>query len=505
MQRSYEFLKEGTVGQRLKFLANDTFYYGIASAISSFLAIFKVPILTRCFGAHDYGVIDILAVWEGIFVLFIIMGLDSGLARYYYEVDTPENRKRVVSQALFCQLGACIIMTAGVFFFASQFSTSIIHVPKRLDVVQLLALCFPGVFLVQFSRNLLKWILARNRFIFISLGSSASVILLTIFFVMILKMDIKGVFLAEFIGMTIFGIIGLIFCRHLISIPRDIEFIGPMFRFCLPYFAIGIMAAFVPAIDRYFVSTMLNFEMLGFYAVGYKLASIIRLPISAFQIAWNPLALSIYKSSNSSQTYRSVLLLYTACMCILAFMVCACAQPLIIILASSSYLRGLPVVLPLIFSVIIESIGCMLGFGIDLSKKTYFSVISYIVGLLVTVACVILLIPLFGIAGAALGILIGNIVKAGCYFIFGHKVYFLKLPLMQPVIMLFISIFMLAIVNYGAYRSPLMGWLFAGGMFPLLLLFFWKIGISTYERNLLKTGIRQLRKGNKLSPIIPHD
>jgi O-antigen/teichoic acid export membrane protein len=163
------------------------------------------------------------------------------------------------------------------------------------------------------------------------------------------------------------------------------------------------------------------------------------------------------------------------------------------------------VVIPLTFSFIAESIGWMLGLGIDLSKKTHFAIINYLLGICATLAGVLFLIPLLGITGAAYGVLIGSIVKAVCYYFFGHKVYPMKLPLFRPAFMFFSSIITLLIVHYTYHFSTLIGWLFTFGMFFMLLFVFWKIGITAHERSVLLKGLLQFRKGNKLFPAIPCD
>ena len=92
-----------TFANKLKFLAKDSVVYGMAGALSKLFSLISLPILTRCFTVSEYGIVDLFATILTTFSLLVVFGQDSGVARYFYEYKSNQERRELISESLLLQ------------------------------------------------------------------------------------------------------------------------------------------------------------------------------------------------------------------------------------------------------------------------------------------------------------------------------------------------------------------------------------------------------------------
>ena len=73
--------------ESLRFLAKDSMFYGIATSILKVAPLLIYPILNRLISIDGIGSLDIAISNAAYFIAFITLGLDSGVARFYYKND----------------------------------------------------------------------------------------------------------------------------------------------------------------------------------------------------------------------------------------------------------------------------------------------------------------------------------------------------------------------------------------------------------------------------------
>jgi O-antigen/teichoic acid export membrane protein len=213
----------------------------------------------------------------------------------------------------------------------------------------------------------------------------------------------------------------------------------PMLSFGWPYMLVAVLMMIVPTIDRYFIINFLSLELMGVYAIGYKLVSLIQLVISGFQTAWGPFSFSIYKEKNACETYNSVLLYFVIVISIMAYLLVALARPLIYVFASAKYLDSAIVLLPLVFSKLVDSVSWITGVGISLSKRTSVNVLCYFIGTATAAILIWALVKPFGIVGVAYGVLGGQVVLTVSRTWFANRLYHLRFKVIPATVFLSIS------------------------------------------------------------------
>ncbi|MHC1729917.1 MAG: lipopolysaccharide biosynthesis protein [Syntrophobacteraceae bacterium] len=477
--------------ERLKFLFRDSVLYGSVAAISRLTSLITFPLLTRCYSVEDYGILDAFLVLTNLLSLLVVFGQDSAVARYFYEYEETSIRRQVASQSLSIQLLLTVVALPGLWVFSEQLAQLYANKPGLSVLFHLSLAQVPFAALINFSQNLLKWTFERSRFLFLSIGSMATGVFAIVFGVFLLSVDLVGLFWLYLGSRILFAAVGLHFCIKWLECPRGAEYVRELLQFGIPYGVISAMAALLPAVDRMLISNMLTAEALGLYAAGYKVASLISLPIQAFQTAWGPFSLSIFKQQDAEQTYDHVLLFFTIFICTCTLLLSFSASPLIGILATSRYLPATEVVFPLVLGLSIQSIGWIMTIGIDLSKKSYINLYAIIPSFVITAAAMFWLIKPLGIAGAAFGLCIGSAFKAAIHTWLAYRTYPLRFSLRKPMLTIAATSAAGAIVMTTDGAGLLMSIGLRSGILILFAILIWAVVLTQRERNYF-TAARRL-------------
>jgi len=460
------------LGQRLKFLARDSTMYGGAAAISRGFALITFPLLARHFSVAEYGVLDYFLVLGGFLATMAIFGQDSAVARFFYEYEETSKRRQVISQSLVFQLAFLSVLLAILWFGAGRLVNLLIETPNRLTFFKIVLLQLPFYLLINFSQNILKWTFARARFLTMSLGFSMLHVTLLVIAVLVFDAGIRGVLLVSLATSSVFGCLGLFFVRKWLVRPKDLRRLREMLPFAIPYGVICVIGAFSPAMERTLTNSLLGTEQMGLYAAAAKIAMIIMLAASAFQIAWGPFSLSLYKQVDAARTYNWVLKLFALGMCVAALSLTLLAAPLIHFLASARYSGAVWAVFPLVMGLAIQTTSWITEIGISISKRSYLSLYSHTTFIGATLLGIWLFAPAFGILGVGLGVLLGQTAKTLIASWLAQRAYPLPWKY-RPVILLVAAtlLFGLAATWLGRQFGPLVYQLgLATGLITIILL-----------------------------------
>ena len=491
----YKDIQKRSINKRLGFLFKDSVIYGGAGAVAKLFSIFTVPVLTRILSREEFGTIDGIGIFASVFMPLMVMGMGSAIARFFYETDDDEQQKQVVSQGLLVELILTVILSVVLYINAGVLLKFFLNTG---EYVSLFRIVVPSMFfsvLVMFSQNLLKWTLARNQYLLISLGSTIGTVFLTLFFVLVLDFGVVGVFLAHLTTNIFFGVLGMFLVRRRIAVPSNLEFVIPMVKYGWPSMVTALASALVPSVDRYFISNYLNLGILGVYSLGLKVSGLIQLPVLGFQTAWGPFAFAIYKEKDAEETYDKVFLYYSILLTQIALLIVVGAEPLVYLFASAKYLESIPIVFPLVFAVVVDSLSWISGIGIGLSKKTVYKVVSYTAALVTSLISIRLLIVPFGLMGVVLGMLAGKTALTVSQTLFAYKLYPIRFNFKRVI-------FVVALGLGGAVLFRYFGFLHWYVRFPLGLgicvafaVVMWIFFIIDEDKKTVVNKIRQKLRG----------
>jgi O-antigen/teichoic acid export membrane protein len=443
---------------RLGFLLKDSVLYGGAAAFSKAFAFITFPLLARHFTVSEYGLLDYFLVLSSLLGTFFIFGQDSAVARYFYEDKSQANRRQLITQSLIFQLGVLVVFIPVLWIGSGWFTFLSLDSSESIRLFKIVLLQSPFLLLINFSQNLLKWTFDRQRFLMLSLGFTVVQAISLVFALLIYNVGIEGVLIVSFVTSAVFGTIGLYFVRDWLDRPTNFKRLREMIPYAVPFGIISVTAAFSPTLERTLTDSLLGSEQLGMYAVATKMAMLIGLIVGAFQTAWGPFSLSLYKQSDASQTYNWVLKLYTMGSCIIALLITMLAKPIIILLATEKYSSAIIVVFPLVMGLTIQSISWIMEIGIGISKRSYLNLISYSLAILTTSISIWILAPMYGLFGVGLGVMFGQSAKAITASLLAQRAYELPWHYLPVIIITALTLVLgflsvLIRIKYGDFMS----------------------------------------------------
>lgn len=476
---------------RLYYLLRDSVVYGASAAVNKAFALITLPLLTGYFSVQEYGELDYIMVVNGLLVIFLIFGQDSAVARFYYEYKETDLRQQLISLSLIFQVFVMALFIPLIWISARYYLD--ITNKNNDEIIILLMIQLPFQLLINFSQNILKWTFSRNKFLLISLGSTATYTGFLICAISFFEVKIFGVLVVWLLNNILFGALGLILIRKWLVIPRGISPLREMVKFAIPYGVICCFGAFTPVLERMLVSNQLGADSLGLYALATKLAMLMGLIINSFQTSWGPFSLSLYAKPDAGATFNWVLKLFTLTACITALILTILSQYLILLLSSESYLGAVIVVFPLLMSLVVQATSWITEIGIGISKRSHLSLYAYISSIIFTLGSIWFFVPLFGLVGVGLGVLVGSIVKASTASLLAQKAF--PLPWHYPPVLLVISITMI-----GGFLSiwfkqnciELYGDLVLGFTILIVIIIGWLYLFSISERANIKRLLRQI-------------
>ncbi len=256
--------------ESIKFLAKDTILYGTTGAVSKFLAIFTVPILTRILTQEDYGTIDAVNAFVPLFTGFAVLGQDSAIARFFYDKgEDLEYRKKIATIGLVLQLIFLTQLCIVLILFAEEIGGLIFSGKTKVIQYWLIAVVsLPGSVFFLYSINIFKWTFQRRKYLFISLGNSILQVSLVVYFVLFLNWGVWGAIIPNVVCLNLFGIIGLVLSRDYIKFEKITESFNiakEMILYGLPFTGVMIITSLMPSIDRFFLLRYSTLSDIGIY------------------------------------------------------------------------------------------------------------------------------------------------------------------------------------------------------------------------------------------------
>jgi O-antigen/teichoic acid export membrane protein len=451
----------------LKKLASQTVIYGLSSIIGRMLNYMLTPLFTRLFATAAYGIITELYSY----VVFLLVVLTYGMETAFFRFSKLENSQKVYSNALFSVLLTSLLFVFSVFFFLENISeflgyskypeyilwfAIIISIDSFLTIPfaklrnENKAFKFAGIKLINILLNigLNLYFLVYYPYLYKHNPDSEWLIFYHPNF------GIAYVFLSNLLA-SIFTFLLLLPEIFKVKFTFDIKIYKKMLNYALPLLIVGLAGSINEVLDRILLKFLLTdkseaMSQLGIYGANYKLSILMTLFIQTFRYAAEPFFFSGVGKSDSKKLYADVMK-YFIIFGLFIFLGIMLYIDILKYFIDTEYYSGLNVVPILLLANLFLGIIFNLSIWYKLTNLTKFGAIISVIGALITVIFNVLLIPFYGIMGAALATLICYFSMMIISYFWGQKYYFIDYELKT-----ILKYFALALVLFAfSYLLPL--------------------------------------------------
>ncbi len=239
-------------------------------------------------------------------------------------------------------------------------------------------------------------------FVSASLANVFLTIGLTLLLVVALEKGPLGVIVGNFSGTLIVYLALLGYRREQLGLQFDRGLLREMNRFGLPLVPTALFLWMTNFSDRFFLVWLADVAEAGLYSVGVRVASAMVLLLTAFRMAWPAFAYSIRDEGEARRTYAFVLTYLTVLTAWVALALTLLSPWLVDLLAADRFAESSRVVGPLAFSTVAYAAYVVIAIGVGRARRTQFNWVVTGVAAVVNVLLNLLLIPTYGMMGAAI-------------------------------------------------------------------------------------------------------
>lgn len=409
--------------ERVKSLFRSLVIYGLGDVATSLVGLLLLPIFTNYLTPADYGVITMLLTIEAVTKVAFRWGVDTAFMRLYYDCEDQAARQRLASTILFFLLavnGSVVVLasTSANWLSAHLIGPSASGVLVTLTIINTFV---AGFYFIPFQ---VFRISGRPRhYIAFTFGRSAGTIVARLGLVIWAGMGVLGIVVAD---VVVTAIIALALSRWFVPLIRPV-FSRPVLKealtFGLPRVPHSIAQQIISVSDRYFLKAYGTLADVGLYSIGASFGLALKLFLSAFEAAWTPFFLAVMKEPDARRIYSTVSTYVVAALMLLVAGLCALAPDVVRLFTAPAFHSAAQVTPWIALGVMFQGLYLVGSIGLVITKRTTLYPIATGIAAAASLLANRLLIPRFGMLGAAWANCIAYATLAGVTSGFSWRVY----------------------------------------------------------------------------------
>jgi O-antigen/teichoic acid export membrane protein len=409
----------------LQKLLSQSAIYGAADVFTNVVNFLLVPVYTKYLSPTDYGTLGILLLFSTVAKVVFRMGLDAGFLRVYYDQPSEEQKRRLAGTVALFAVGTGTVLFAGVVALAPALSRLLLD-RSRGPYALLLILAAADVYVGTFAfvpLNLLR-IQDRPRLfsIFSSVRQAVNTVLKVVFVVR--GFGVEGVLFSDVIATTGFALALLPITLSHASWAFSRPLLREVLSFGLPKVPHGVLIQVQNLGDRKILDLFVSRAEVGIYHVGYTFGMGVKFALSAFEPAWQPFIFAQIRKPNAPFFIARIVTYVFAAFVALGLVVAVFSRELVRVMTRNPvYWAAAPVVPVVTLAYVFHGLFLLTSLGIAIEKKARYYPIVTLISATANVAFNLLLIPSFGMMGAAWATVISYAVMAGMGFFFARRLY----------------------------------------------------------------------------------
>jgi O-antigen/teichoic acid export membrane protein len=331
------------------------------------------------------------------------MSLYQGFLRWYWDIKDPDERKKLFFSVI-TTVGLFSIVFGLVLSYNSTWLSQMIYNTEEYGRAILLVIINAVLMSIQAMPNSSMRIQGNSKlYTTLSVIKFTTNLLFTVYFVVFLKRGIEGIFEAQIIGNLLYFVFA---ARHIIqnSIARfKTKVIKDLIVYSYPLVFASMSGILLSTIDRYSLNEMGSLPEVAIYSLGFKIGGSIKIFIvTSVQLALTPMMLKRINDPENKRFYSKILTYFSFGLMWVILGISVFSREIILLIAKSPEYIEATLIVPII--AMISFFGMAkdtVVMGLHVHKKTK------IIGTLIMLAGLanlllnILLIPKWGIYGAA--------------------------------------------------------------------------------------------------------
>lgn len=487
---------------KVKVLEN-SFLYTLSSLLVRAVNFFLLPVYTLFLKPEDYGTINIINSFTQVASFVVAFSLYSAVIRFYadYKNDKEKLKRFYGTVVVFVFMSGVVFTSLGFLlneYLISCFFKGINFYPVFL--IALLNLTF--ICLHMMHGSILQGMQKGRKLTIINLSVFGIQVCLNLFFIMVLKLGATGILLAGLIinlSYFFFMLFDLV-KNNIIFFCIDIKILREALRYSVPIIPHNLSTRIANFASRVFINNSSSLTTVGLYSVASQFGLVIDMVQSSVNRAFAPWfydMMNIKEESNKDivKFSRFLLILYS----ILYMLIGLFSQEVIMLMTTERYIIAWTVIPILVVAFSVKSLYYfyvnVLFYYKDAAKKIF---IATITGSSADLFFAFILIPQYGMYGAAVSFLIAKVIVVTIIVIMSKKYDDIGYKVTDMLKIVTPSLLFMSIGLYFSYTKyiAVFSWINLFYKFGVLIVYL----IFVYLTN--KKKIKEIIKSGKIQQVL---
>ena len=384
-----------------------------------------------------------MQVLSTVFILLFTLSIDKSIYRLYFDHNTEKDKRDylgTISISLFISSVIVLILIFIFKNFITQIYSSIDFYPfyfyAILSAFFSVYSLIPKIYFQVNSKPFPFFILSISQFI---LNTA-----LVLWLIVLKDEGAAGMLKGNMIGNLILMPVFVYILFKIIHFKFKTEILKESLSYSLPMIPGFIAAWLINQSDRVFIERLMDVSNVGLYSVAYKIASLGAVIASAFNSAYSPIFYNLANSKaqegikKTLSKYNSI---YIVCLVVITFFLILFSKELIFIFTDLKYREAYHLIPIICIGLFFTQAQGVLNLMVYQEKKVKQMVLIGVSGGLINLFFNFILIPRYGMYGAAYSTLITFILMFSFAYWYAKKCYFVPLNwnlILKSIMYLFI-------------------------------------------------------------------
>ncbi|HPR88757.1 MAG TPA: oligosaccharide flippase family protein [bacterium] len=455
----------------LKNILKHSAAYSIGTVLNRAVGLLLLPLYTRYLTKADYGVLELLLVTSSIIGVILQLGMGSALFRTILYKENVDTRK-AISTAFFALAGFAVL-SIGILSLTADRLASLLMIGQ--DGGRLLRMLFVGNFFLLLTAIPMTVLRIKQRsltFSAIAGGQFIFGLILNVLFLVVFKKGTMGILTANAIAAAISCLLYLLCIRNSIDWSFSLDELKDMLGFGLPLVPSAIAELALMMSDRYFINSYRGVEEVAMYSVALRLATVIAMAVSAFQMAWPAILFPLAKEADGPRIFSRLFNFYLFFLVTLMLGMSVFKYELFTLFAPREFATGASAFTLIMISFIFYGVYYFTSVGIQVKKKTLYFPLVLAIAAGLGIALNFLLIPGQGLMGAGYARAVSFAAMAVGIAVISERYYAIPYNYSRIVKLVAVAGFILLLnhwINFSSLFLTIAARFFILFLFPVLL------------------------------------
>jgi O-antigen/teichoic acid export membrane protein len=408
--------------QKLRELSKNLAIYGLGDVSIQVVNFALLRVYVQYLSPEDYGILALLGTVEAVTKLFFRWGVDGSFMRFWYDCPDDPARQRLASTLFFFLLATNGLLVAAAVAVSPWLSTWL-GAPGYTVALQLVLLNTFAIGFTFIPFHVLRMQQRAREFSLLAFARSAATLMLRLVLVVGFGYGVMGVIVADLVVTAVLLTVMVRWFAPLIRPMFSAVVLRESLAFGLPRVPHGFAQQVIAVGDKVILTFFVSLPEIGLYAMGVSVGLIQKVFLAAFEYAWAPFYYATVREPGAERVFSTVTTYGVALLALMTAGLSAIAADLLNVVTHGQYTAAAGVVAWTSLGVFFQGVYLMTSIGLNITRRTEYYPIATAISAAVNVGLNVLLIPRFGIMGAAYANGVAYAAQAALAYHFSQRFY----------------------------------------------------------------------------------